>query len=264
MNDKATKPDTVRANFDEISKTYSDENRRKVIPCFDDLYSSGVSILTTEKTNPRILDLGAGTGLYASFLFNRYPGAVLSLIDFAGGMTEIAKQRFSMYDDVTYIIGDYMTADIDGAFDIIISALSIHHLNAGGKAALFRRVHDWLNPGGEFLNADQIQSTNSAIQNRYEELWFSYVKDHGLTQEQIARMRQSMALDDPSPIVDQIAWLREAGFIEAECVYKHWNFAVLYAKKRHHPNEDLNRTHARCRGQIPQSICTCARDTQGI
>jgi tRNA (cmo5U34)-methyltransferase len=231
MDDKTIKLDMVRANFDEISKTYSDENRRKVIPCFDDFYDTGVSILTTEKTNPRILDLGAGTGLYSAFLLDRYPDATLSLIDFAGDMIEIAKRRFSGRSGATFITGDYTTANVDSGFDIIISALSIHHLNADGKAALFRRVCGWLNPGGEFLNADQIQSTHPAIQNRYEKLWLSYVKDNSLTHEQIARMRRSMALDDPSPVSDQIAWLRNVEFTEAECVYKHWNFAVVYAKK---------------------------------
>jgi tRNA (cmo5U34)-methyltransferase len=231
MNNKPTKPDMVRFNFDEISKTYSDENRRKVIPHFDDFYNTGISMLVTKKTHPRILDLGASTSLYSAFLLERYPKTSLFLIDFAEDMIEIAKRRFSHRNDVEYIIGDYTTADIGGGFDIIISALSIHHLNAGGKAALFRRVYNWLNPGGEFLNADQIISSDSAIQNRYEELWLSYVKNNDLTDEQIARMRQSMALDSPSPITDQIAWLRDAGFAEAECVYKHWNFAAFYAKK---------------------------------
>jgi tRNA (cmo5U34)-methyltransferase len=231
MSDKTTKPNMVQANFDEISKTYSDENRRKVIPCFDDFYETGVSVLATEKTNPRILDLGAGTGLYSAFLLDRYPDAALSLIDFAGDMIEMAKQRFSGHRDVTYIIGDYTTADIEGGFDMVISALSIHHLDADGKMALFRRIYEWLNPGGEFLNADQIRSTDPLLQSRYEELWLSYVKNNGLTDEQIARMRRSMALDDPSPMTDQIAWLRNAGFMKAESVYKHWNFAVFYAKK---------------------------------
>jgi tRNA (cmo5U34)-methyltransferase len=231
MNDQTTKPDVVRANFDEISETYSDGNRRKVIPCFDDFYNVGVEVLTTEKTNPRVLDLGAGTGLYSAFLLDRYPAAALTLIDFAGDMVEIARRRFSGRGDVAYVIGDYTIADIDGGFDIVISALSIHHLDADGKAALFRRVHDWLNPGGEFLNADQVLSPFPSMQNRYEELWLSDVKGNGFADGQIARMRQSMALDDPSPVADQLAWLRAAGFTEADCVYKHWNFAVFYAKK---------------------------------
>jgi tRNA (cmo5U34)-methyltransferase len=230
MNEQ-TKPNAVRDNFDELSKTYSDESRRRMVPCFDDFYMTGVSMLTAKTQKPRILDLGAGTGLYAAFLLDRYPAASLTLVDFSEEMLSLARARFAGNAGVNYIVGDYTTADVGSGFDIIISALSIHHLDANGKAALFRRVFDLMNPGGEFLNADLVLCTHPAIQSRYEELWLSYAENHGLPGEYIARARKSMVLDNPSPTDGQLAWLRGAGFTEAECVYKHWNFAVFYAKK---------------------------------
>ena len=52
----------VRATFDGAAGGY-DEQRRKLIPCFDDFYGTAVSLAETRESRPRILDLGAGTGL---------------------------------------------------------------------------------------------------------------------------------------------------------------------------------------------------------
>jgi tRNA (cmo5U34)-methyltransferase len=41
-------------------------------------------------------------------------------------------------------------------------------------------------------------------------------------------MQQSMALDTPSMVEEQLNWFKNAGFSVADCVYKHMNFAVLY------------------------------------
>ncbi|WP_269850752.1 class I SAM-dependent methyltransferase [Methanosarcina horonobensis] len=70
----------VQRKFDAVSKKY-DEQRKKFIPCFDDFYGTAVSVASVGTESPRILDMGAGTGLLSAFLMKRYPGASLTLID---------------------------------------------------------------------------------------------------------------------------------------------------------------------------------------
>jgi tRNA (cmo5U34)-methyltransferase len=232
MNDRM-KPNRIKSNFDDLSrsKAYADENRRRVIPRFDDFYMAGVQILSCDKVAPRILDLGAGTGLYAEFVVARYPDAKLSLMDFSEEMIALAKKRFDKRENVDFIVDDYMNYDFENQFDIIISALSIHHQNEANKRLLYQKIYNLLAPCGEFLNADQIISPSPVLQDKYLALWMENAIENGFSEAEIERTKQSISLDDPSTIENQLVWLSEAGFSLADCIHKYLNFAVLYARK---------------------------------
>jgi tRNA (cmo5U34)-methyltransferase len=225
------KSEQVKQNFNDLAGTYSDAARRKLIPCYDDLYRTGVMLLAHAGDAPRVLDVGAGTGLYAAHLLTRYPNAQLTLIDFSEEMLALARKRFEGRPNTAFVLGNYTEYGFAETYDIVISALSIHHLNAAGKAAFCRRVHGLLAPGGEFLNADEIISPFPHLQERYMRIWFDFVAAQGVDAAGIERMQQSMRLDDPSTIAAQLQWLQEAGFRASDCVYQYRNFAVFYAEK---------------------------------
>lgn len=64
--------DDIRAKFNDVSQVY-DGQRRQLIPCFDDFYHIPVSLIEPVTERPKILDIGAGTGLLTSFLSKKYP-----------------------------------------------------------------------------------------------------------------------------------------------------------------------------------------------
>ncbi|MDR1292427.1 MAG: class I SAM-dependent methyltransferase [Clostridiales Family XIII bacterium] len=225
------KKDMVKWNFSDIAHTYSDETRRRIIPCFDDFYGVGVPELSYEGDSPNILDVGAGTGLYSAMLLARYPKAKLTLIDFSENMLNIAKERFSGYENASFLLGDYTEYPFTDRYDIVVSALSIHHLDAAAKAGFYRQIFELLTPNGEFLNADQMVSPSPELQERHEKLWLDAVAEGGMADTDIERIKQSMELDDPSTVTEQVSWLREAGFPIADCIYQYRNFAVLYGAK---------------------------------
>jgi tRNA (cmo5U34)-methyltransferase len=225
------KKDIVKWNFSDIAPTYKDESRRMLIPCFDDFYGVGVTELKYDSDAPIVLDVGAGTGLYSAMLLGRYPEAKLTLIDFSEEMLNLAKDRFAGRENTTFILGDYTEYPFDEKYDIVISALSIHHLDAAGKRRFYKRAFDLLAPGGEFLNADQIAGLSQTLHDRNVKLWLDFVAGNGATDTEIERVKQSMELDDPSTITEQISWLSEAGFTTADCIYQYRNFAVLYGAR---------------------------------
>ena len=107
MNEK------IRDAFDSIASKY-DSNRKKLIPCFDELYSipiSLINLISEKSTRLNVLDIGAGTGLLTSFLLEKYPDSNVTLIDMAGGMMDIAKTRFNGNNNINYIIADYVDYD---------------------------------------------------------------------------------------------------------------------------------------------------------
>ncbi|MCL2493843.1 MAG: class I SAM-dependent methyltransferase [Clostridiales bacterium] len=225
------KSEQVKWNFSDLAGTYSDESRRQRIPCFDDFYRTGIAVLAGGKSSPRALDVGAGTGLYAAFLLERFADADVTLIDFSEEMLALAKERFNGRPNTGFLLGNYTDFTFDGTYDVIISALSIHHLNAAEKAAFYRKAFGLLADGGEFLNADQILCPDTDLQERYMKLWLDFVSANGVGIPGFDRMKQSMELDAPSTVEEQLSWLRAAGFAAADCVYKYRNFAVLYARK---------------------------------
>lgn len=226
MNEK------VKQQFDAVAQQY-DMQRRQLIPCFDDFYGSAVKWLDIPKPSPKILDLGAGTGLLSAFILAKYPKAEMTLIDFSDQMLNEARRRLAAYDNVKYIAADYLDYPFeeDNAYCAVVSSLSIHHLPHPDKQALFRKVHRLLRDGGFFINADQAAGATPFIDSRYRAMWEEEVRASGLSVEAIEASIERRKLDINAKTSEQLEWLGEAGFSEAECVYKYHDFNVFYARK---------------------------------
>ena len=220
----------VQSRFNFIASDY-ESTRKKFIPDFDNYYRSGIRFLECDKTAPRVLDLGAGTGLYSGKLLELYPRAELTLIDFAGNMLDIARQNFSGNPNVRYIEDDYGNYDFAGEkFDIIISALSIHHFDDVGKIKVYKKVFSMLTPGGEFLNADQITANSEALNQKYCDIQDEHVRANA-SDEDHKQFLKNIELDRRSPILPQLEWLKEIGFTQVDCIFKYFCFAVMYGRK---------------------------------
>ncbi|RAK17351.1 tRNA (cmo5U34)-methyltransferase [Anoxybacillus vitaminiphilus] len=222
--------DCIAEKFNENAAQY-DRQRRKLIPCFNDFYSIPVSVMNTAKTVPAILDMGAGTGLFTSFILEKYPRANITLIDISEKMMEIAKKRFANYPNVNYIVDDYTKHEFNTKFDMIVSSLSIHHLTDDEKKSLYRRVYSLLNEDGLFLNADQVLGHTPFIDALYKNDWQNKIENSGLTREEIDSAYERTKLDKMSTLHDQLNWLKESGFEDVDCIYKYFNFVVLFGRK---------------------------------
>ncbi|UQZ81470.1 tRNA (cmo5U34)-methyltransferase [Paenibacillus konkukensis] len=220
----------IKVQFDEAAQSY-DRERRKLIPCYDDFYGTAVRWLTLEKENPRILDLGAGTGLLAALAKERYPEARFTLADLSGTMLETARKRFAGDDSAEFIETDYTRHSFRGRYDAVISSLSIHHLSHPEKQALFYNIYDWLEDGGIFINADQVLGLTPYIDSMYKRQWESWIRGNGLPEEAVDRAIERRKLDQNATVGDQIRWIREAGFVDADCVYQYHDFGVFFARK---------------------------------
>lgn len=220
----------IRQSFNRIASQY-DSQRPLIIPCFDDFYELAVDIAEAETPYPAILDLGAGTGLLSAFILEKYPLAQLTLMDLSEEMLLVAQERFATHKNVEFIVADYKQALPPRNYDMIISALSIHHLDDQEKKQLFILAYNQMKPNGLFINADQVLGNTPEIDNRYKKAWREKVEKSGLTKEQLAQAYERTKLDRFSTLDDQLRWLKEAGFREVDCVYKYYNFTVYYGRK---------------------------------
>ncbi len=126
----------IKDAFNTIAPDY-DAQREYVIPEMREYYAAAVWAAETDEKDPEILDIGAGTGLLSALILRKFPKARMTLMDIADNMLEIAKQRFAGRENIRYVVSDYSTADMGGPYDLICSALSIHHLTTEDKHRLF-------------------------------------------------------------------------------------------------------------------------------
>lgn len=220
----------IKEKFDDISEKY-DKQRRKFIPCFDDFYGVTVSVASVNVENPDILDIGAGTGLLSAFLMEKYPQASFTLIDISEKMLDVAKERFRNNSNVKYIVADYSKYPFTEKYDIVMSALSIHHLEDKEKKEIYRKSYSLLKQNGIFINADQVYGETPFIETLNKETWRQYIEESGLPEEEILAGYERIRLDKEAKLDQQLDWLKEAGFCDVSCIYKFYHFAVIFGRK---------------------------------
>jgi tRNA (cmo5U34)-methyltransferase len=163
---------------------------REAVPGYDSLEEATVAATGTDATT--ILELGTGTGETARGVLEKHPDAHITSIDASPGMVRVARENLPS-DRADVILGRLEDPLPQGPFDLVVSALAVHHLEGEGKADLFRRVAAVLTPGGHFVLADVVEPVDP-----------SYVVTH-----------IDPEVDHPSTLDENIAWLEAAGLTPA-------------------------------------------------
>jgi len=221
----------VREAFDRIASGY-DPQRRWLIPGFRDFYSAALSAADWPGTEPAILDIGAGTGLLSALLLQKFPQATLTLVDISEKMLDVARERFAGRGAVVFRAGDYSREELGGPYDLVCSALSIHHLGTPEKQDLYRRIFSVLNTGGLFVNAEQVEGETPDQHRRSMAYWDDFVRSGPLPEEawKDAVQRRDQ-LDRMEKLSVQLAWLRDSGFSLVDVVYKNRMLVVMRGRK---------------------------------
>ncbi|HEY6758049.1 MAG TPA: class I SAM-dependent methyltransferase, partial [Baekduia sp.] len=134
----------------------------------------------------RLLELGTGTGETATHVLAAHPGATLVGVDASEAMLARARVRLP---DADLRVARLQEELPEGPFDVVFSALAVHHLDGGEKAELFARVAGVLFDGARFVLGDLIVP-----------------EDPGDVVTPIDGV-----FDTPSGLGEQLAWMGEAG-----------------------------------------------------
>jgi tRNA (cmo5U34)-methyltransferase len=157
---------------------------------------------------PRVLDLGGGTGTTSRAVLDARPGARLVLVDENPDMLDVARETLPAGNVEGFVVADLSDLLPAGPFELVVSALAVHHLDPGQKRALFTSVRDRLTGRGRFALADVVVPEDPAD----------------------AVTPLSPGYDQPDTAADVLAWLRDAGF-RADIVWSRRDLAVFVADK---------------------------------
>ncbi|SDF41299.1 tRNA (cmo5U34)-methyltransferase [Mucilaginibacter pineti] len=217
---------TIKEQFNHISERY-DSQRERLIPCFHDFYNAALPLVKNMTEAKTVLDLGAGSGLFSKFVYEQNTELQFTLADLSAGMLDVAQKRFAGLSNFSYTEFDFASDTITGKYDIIISALAIHHLEDADKESLYNKVYTALNPGGLFINADQVEGRSPMFDEFYKSQWRQTVINSGLDEEAIAKAFERIKLDKFASLELQLTMLENAGFTQVDCIYKNLNFVVF-------------------------------------
>jgi tRNA (cmo5U34)-methyltransferase len=84
---------------------------------------------------------------------------------------------------------------------------------------------------GLFINADQILGRTTFLEALYTTDWRGKAKAADLNQNELSSALERMKLDKMATLDQQLTWLQEIGFEDVDCVYKYYNFVVMFARK---------------------------------
>ena len=129
-----------------------DENVRKVIPHYDEIYEQIFSVITTYCGDKpvAVLDAGCGTGNFGVMALNRLNVTELALCDPSEKMLADAKKKLADQDCEFYCIGSE-NLGFENRFDIITAIQSHHYFDRATREIAVKNCFNALKPGGIFI-----------------------------------------------------------------------------------------------------------------
>lgn len=192
----------------------------------------------------RFLDIGCGDGVVGAAVLSRWPDAHGVFLDFSPAMLDAARAKLDTRH--TFVHDDYgdpaWAARIAarGPFDAIVSGFSIHHQEDDRKRAIYREIFELLEPGGMFVNIEHVASAtpwgSRCFGEDFVDALYAHHVAHGTTRtrQEVADEfynRPDMAANRLAPVEQQLGWLRDIGYTDADCYSKHFELCVFGGRK---------------------------------
>lgn len=200
---------------DELLETFLD-----LIPFAADEFFTGV-------------ELGTGAGWLTEGILCRFPRARMLGLDGSAAMREATAHLLAPFGDRVEIapfrLEERAWRDaLPAGLGLVVSSLVVHHLDGPGKRRLFADLHARLIPGGALLICDVVEPANDHGRRQMARAWDAEVRRQSREftgsldlYDQFVSDHWNMysypeedteAIDFPSTLVDQLAWLADAGF----------------------------------------------------
>jgi len=156
----------------------------------------------SQLASPSVLDIGGGSGVFATVLLEANATATATQIDWAAvnriGERFVARHGFANRFKTTD--GDFHTTDFgDGLYDVIIYSNIAHQESPADNIATFRKGKKALKPGGVFVISDFVLNDDRTSNHPWTGIFHTFM----LIQSKAGAVWRE---------ADYRTWLGEAGF----------------------------------------------------
>ena len=185
-----------------------------------------------------VVELGAGGGLLARAVLDAFPNCRYHALDGSETMRATLRERLAPYG-ARVIIGAFELSDsawreaLPSPLRCVLSSLVVHHLTGEEKQQMFADIARRLEAGGALLLADLVAPANDRVRLLFAQQWnesaraqsqtlagdFSLYQAFRDAEWNYYEMTEEDPIDHPSPLSDQLQWLRAAGFSVADCFW---------------------------------------------
>jgi polar amino acid transport system ATP-binding protein len=191
------------------------------------------------KEEPRILELGSGTGITTQEIVKASPNARIVALDLEAGMQEQAKAK-NISQSIEYVTADayeYLQSLEDGSFDALVTTYTLHNFDESFREQIVSEIYRVIKPGGLFLNADKYAL---ADEEEYRKVYDEQVKMYDVfdtvgKSDLKKEWVEHYAVDDKPGVrlVDEEfkALLEKEGFEDVKLTWRILLEAVITAKK---------------------------------
>ncbi|HEX4812309.1 MAG TPA: class I SAM-dependent methyltransferase [Nonomuraea sp.] len=186
-------------------------------------------VATSESPPSVVVDVGSGPGTYLAVVLEAFPRARGVWVDSSEPMLDIARSRLAAFDDrVTYVISD-MRGLGDVALptaDLVVSSRAAHHLTYDELVVFYLASHNVLRSGGWIANLDHTEPP-AGWDRRYKQ-----ARKLERPPKKGSADLPPHRHDHPRPtIMENLSALAEAGFAEAELVWKAYHTCLFMGLK---------------------------------
>ena len=223
-----------RQHFDLMADQY-DELFVTHMHAYDITHEMILTMLPFPSTSPaRVLELGPGTGNLTQKVLTRFPHSTVVGYDLSEQMLAQARAKLAVFEARLQLCqGDLSQTVFPGPFDAVVSAIAVHHVPPPSKPILFHRVYAALRPGGVLVLGDAFQATTPALGDTYRRFIAEEMERRGVdtTAADAYRSRSGPSGGASTQVQAYLRWMQQAGFVNVDCVWKHFGRAVVYGER---------------------------------
>lgn len=135
----------------------ADAMRRQVLPHFTS-YVKSLKATGRAESDITVLDVATGTGRFASFMLDNFPGLKLDALDLSPFYLAESKKLLNRFKGVTYV--EAAAEDVpanDNSYDIVTNIYLFHELPEKIRGEVVKEWFRVLKPGGKVFFVDSAQ-----------------------------------------------------------------------------------------------------------
>ncbi len=241
-----------RWNLDDFAVGY-DAAAEHIHPHYLEVQDTILELLSLpENSTALIVDAGGGSGRLMERVLQRWPQATGVVVDQSGPFLALAERRLKAFGPRASCLQARLQDDwlqqLPGQPTAIVSMSAIHHLTPSEKHELHARIAQSLQPGGVFLNGDEVRPASDEEYLALLHRWSTHMQT-GLAQGRIEPIFQAaydkwadrnigrfgqpkQSGDDCLQTIDELlADFRQVGFQQADAPWQRELWAVLRGVK---------------------------------